>query len=860
MRGGLGALLVVVGWLLLPLTARAAGPADDRCGAVWALSGLTPEEQSQLFGLCSRRERPGLEVMTLLAALTTRTTWEAGTVATIAAAAAPHLDLGKRPEHAAQAQRLQSLRAALRRALVVQKAGGRCGWLRQALDDYVADLAAREVPVPPIAGYALAGDRCLELPQAAVDEVDFLTISADSAASLAVVAGAAERLVVQWFDASDAIEHAGRRIFVVAVPRFSVVTVEARQRDADLVARWHGFVTRDLTVWDLPPEAGCLRASIDLDPDTVLLLDGQPLTRGTSLARKTVGVLGGDHELVALRCAAGRCSVQFREVLAASARTQTRNLCQEVALDLHRRNSVAVLGGEAAPGCDKGLAFQVGVQAADYLRATEPRTGRVFRDLKAVASLTDALATLKSSLNPAAGQAVGASAGSDSLEQLGSVAKEAWRQGIDSLLTFELRCAASGEAKGWTIVGSKLAVREVLERQRGEVAGLDLQRMIMIESLRIDEASELTTAVASVIDRLFERPYVRILGDGATSPYRKRVALEVTTFGDVYAGGDVAGEAASGAATVATSAEQRPTIVGLPLTSDEAAQVCPRLRGPDRGGQVIAGLLGRGASRSQAQVEVRRVDGGEDEADPRSASFAASIRAARPGIYAVVARAPRSDDIADAVCVQFETKPTEVWGSFAFASELTTTAGVRDYQWFHLRLSVGRTWFKPLPWLGFGVSGVYSFNKFLSRDGLPSWQSVDVAPDASRDPLEWNRHAFMVGPLVEVRSRWVRFPIEWRARLSVVGGLGVVDVSQLQAYESFATRDPFRSPNRRLTPNFDATLDLGVCYPAGPITVGHSLMFATVAINEMLSRSHATTALNGGGLVLGLALTIGGGL
>lgn len=867
MRGGWVAWLVLVGWLALPLLARAA---DDRCDGVWALSGLTPDEQDRLYTLCSKRQRPTAEALPLLVTLTTRATWESAMVATITSAGAPHLDLGARPEHPSQAARLSTLRAALQRALprAASHADARCKWLRDAFDEYTRDLAGRQVPLPPIAGYALADDRCLGLPEMAVDEAHFLTISADSAASISVVSGAADRLVVQWFDGSEAIEHAGRRFFVVAVPRFSVVTVEARQREGDLRSRWHGFVARDLTVWDSPPEAGCLRASIDLDADTTLLLDGQPLTHGQSLSRRTVGVLGGDHELVAVRCAEGRCAVQFRELLAATARTQTRNLCQEIALDLHRRNSVAVLGGEAAPGCDKGVAFQIGVQAADYLRATEADTGRVFRDLKAVASLTDALGSLKSSLNPTAGQAIGASSGADSLEQLGSVAKEAWRQGIDSLLTFELRCEATGvapaagAAQAWTIVGSKLAVREVLDRQRGEIEGLDLQRIITIASMRIEQPGQLATAVASVIDRLFMRPHVRVLGDGAVSPYRKKITLDVTAFGDAYAGGTVDARAA-GDDDVPGMLGKRPSIVGVPLSMSEAAGVCPRLRGLDRSHEVLTSLAARELPRKGllARVELRRVEASSDEADSRAAAFVASVQAARPGTYAILARAPGSKEVSDAVCVRFETALAETWGSVGFASELTTMAGIRDYQWFYLRVLVGRTWYKPRPWLGFGLLGGYSFSKFISPEGLPSWQSVNVPPDRSGGPFNWSRHVFMVGPLAEARSRFVKLPIEFRARVAAAGGVAMVDVSDpnLSQFESFATKDPFRNPGRRLAVNLDAWVEAGIGYAAGPLVIGHSLFFAAVAVNEMASRNHATTALNGGGLVFGLGLTIGGG-
>ena len=164
---------------------------------------------------------------------------------------------------------------------------------------------------------------------------------------------AGERAVLQWFAPEEAIVRGERRLFVVVVPAWSVVTVRASHSDAATARSWGGFVTHDRTVWDDPPEFGCLRLSVDLDADTTLLIDGKTLSRGQRLAHRTVGVQAGPHELVALRCAApGQCVVRFRETLPPAATTGTQNLCQDVALDLHQPRSVAIVRASAAPGCD----------------------------------------------------------------------------------------------------------------------------------------------------------------------------------------------------------------------------------------------------------------------------------------------------------------------------------------------------------------------------------------------------------------------------------------------------------------------------------------------------------------------------
>lgn len=848
-------LALLVGWLALPIGARAD---EGRCAAAWSLPGVGSADQARLHELCEERGRPGPGLLPVLSAVATRGTWDSAALGRLLAGAAPHLDLGASKEHAAQEQRLRALRRALQAGLVARRAGpsargdGRCGWVREALDAYAGDLAAREVPVPPIAGWALAGERCLSLDPEALGEVHFLTIAADAVSSLTVTAATTDRLVVQWLGADEAITHAGRRLFVVAVPRGSVATVEARQRDA-MAAAWHGFVAADLTIWDAPPGASCLRISIDLDADTTLLLDGQPLTRGRSLAHRTVGVLGERHELVALRCAADergreRCATVFREALESS-RAPARNLCQDVAIDLHARQSVAVLGAEAAPGCDQGLAFQVEARAAEVLKAAEASTGRVFRDLKAVASATEALGSLRASLNPSAGQALGARTGSDTYDQLGSVAKEAWRQGIDALLSFELRC----EGGAYRVVGSKLAVGELLRRQRGEVGGIDLQEMLAVESVGLRQAALLGPAVASVIDRLFGRDYLRIFGGGATLPYRRQAALVIEQFR--------AGRAADGGLPAA------PVVEALHVADEDRPPppICGQLARVDGSSQprmaAVQALLAGRPRRGGARVTIARADGGTDEADDRSTSYVAKVRASWPGTYLVAVRWPGEAAPADAVCVRFEVRAGEAWGSVGFATGLTTRAGIAAYQWVHVRLMLGRTWYLPRPWIGFGISGGYSFGRFYHADGLPTWQDVATSPAGSGAPFRWQRHAVVLGPVIELRTRRATWPVELRARAMLAGGVAWVDVSDLPPqFVTFVTADPFNTPNTRLTPNLDATLDLGVSYSIGRVSIGHTLLFGAIAFNELASQRNAATALNSGGLLLGLNLTIGGAL
>lgn len=861
--------LWLAAWLAPLAQARASGE-DDRCAAVWALSGLATAEQQGLHELCAKRQAPTRSHAPLLAALAARATWESAALGSIAAGGGPHVDVGGEPGHEGRALRLQALRGALRAELVrghasTAAAGDRrCGWVRAAFDAYVADLEAGEVPLPPIAEFALADDRCLGLPAEAVAEVNFLTIPTAPGTSLTVVAGAGERAVIQWIAPEEAIARGSRRIFVVAVPRWSAVTVEARRGEGEPPARWHGFVSSDQTVWDRSPETGCMRISIGLEADTTLLLDGRPLTRGASLARRTVAVVGGGHELVALRCrseaGARRCSVSFREALTEAARTTTRNLCQDISIDLTRRNSVMVLGATAAPGCDAGVAFQIGAQASEYLAATQADTGRDFRDIAAMASMTEALAALKTNLNPTAGTTIGGQIGDDGLEQLGTVAKEAWRQGIDSLLTFELRCANSpGAARtdarasgtSYTLVGARLAVGDVLAGERSDVTGLDLRRVRIVESIQVAQASQMAAAVASLIDRLFAVDHLRILGEGGTLMHRRQAELEVAVY--------------RRAMKQEGAAMWTPTVEAILVARDgqEQPRLCGQLAATERRATVAALLRTQTPRGRRAAVRLRRVDAGEDEANTRSAMYRATIDAGPPGTYLVTARW-KDGPVQDATCVSFESPQREVWLGVGAAPDVTTMAGIRQYQWVHARFQVGYTFYRPLRWLGFGQVFVYSYSKYASRSGLPSWQDVTVAPEGSTSTLRWARHAVMTGPTIELRTRDATWPIELRARAAAVFGIGIVDVSEIEATldgeaTSFPTVTAFDGgDHRRLTPNLDLTLDLGFSYTYRRLVVGPSLLLGAIAVNEMWSAAHATTALNGGGLLLGINLVIGG--
>lgn len=844
-RAGLAVLVTLVVLAASGVAAAAVAPAGDRCVAAWAVSGLAAEERARLAELCSRGAAPTSADRPLLTAMVTRASWEAAIVGELVRGGAPHLDLGL---DAGEAGRLRALREGLRAALVER---GRlstpvCKDMRQSLRDYLADRSAGETPLPPFAASTLAGDRCLGLDAAALAEAHFLTIPAEQVTGLMVAAGTAERVVLQWFGADEALEIDGQRLFVVAVPRWSVVTVQASRKDAGAAATWHGFVTRDATIWDRQPDAGCLRVSVAIDPDSTLLLDGQPVTRGVSLARRTLGVVAGEHEFVAVRCNERGCAVRFRETIGEAARTSTRNLCEDIEIDLKQSGSIAVLGTSTTPGCDQAIGWQVGLLASDYLRRAEPATGKQFRDLKAYASLTDSLAALKTSLNPGAGQTVGARGGADSLDVLGTVAKEAWRQGIDDLVSFELRCNADSDA--YTLAGSMINVRDVFTRERG-LQGLDLQDLLRVESVRVRGAVQLESAVSGVLDRLLGREFIRFREGPPDLLYRQRARLELLAY-----------------------SREIPHRGGLPEVSayllNESVRggpvVCQGLVRRFKEGALgsVAALLREPGRRRPVSVSVSRSDEQVD-ASSHAINASAAFRAPRPGTYLVVARWPGAGltgRVVDATCVHFAVPDTELWGSVMYSPNLTTLNGVREYQTSHLRVHFGKTWYRPVPWLGFGIFGAYTFTNLVDRDGQPTWQDLHADQSLSRERFQWFRHGVMLGPLLELRSRRATVPVEVRGRLSTGLGVAVVDVNRIDAqFADFRTPERLNSNDLRVAPVLDVILEVGVGYHAGPVSIAHTLMAGALSVNDMLTAGDAGTALNGSSLVLGLGLVLGGG-
>ncbi|HEY0138369.1 MAG TPA: hypothetical protein VGB85_29995, partial [Nannocystis sp.] len=289
------------------------------------------------------------------------------------------------------------------------------------------------------------------------------------------------------------------------------------------------------------------------------------------------------------------------------------------------------------------------------------------------------------------------------------------------------------------------------------------------------------------------------------------------------------------------------------------------LRGPQRAAALLTAQTRTRAADRSARVTL---DGLDDDASFAAAGTQTAVRlegtfkARTPGTYLVVARwlddHGKPGPVVDATCIRFDVPRRELWASVTIAPDLTMLTPIRDYSAVHLRTQLGYTWYLARPWLGVGVAGGYTFTRYVSSAGLPSWQDFQADPATGAQPLKWRRHALVVGPLVELRSRRAGLPVELRARMSAGLGVALVDVAGVSTLPNFATAPGYGPASLRLRSTFDATLELGLGYHAGPLAIAHVLTLGAVAINDMFSATRAVTATSGAGLFAGIGLILGG--
>ncbi len=904
-------IVTVVGWLLFAAPVQAQGPdasgtlalprqpegpqesvaapepvapskaGQQACLVAWSLTGLTIEQRRLLYQACMGTA-PTTDLQALIFRLVSFPDWRAGTLAVLLHRLGPSISLHADTATPAMLPAIARIEEKIDKRLVRDKVlagvnaeGHPCSNLRTDIKNYFLDLAEGSIPAPPFASYTLGdADRCLGVTDEDISQVHLLTVRADDLDSLFVSAGTTTHARLRWLERKDFVEFEGHQLAVVAVPRGAPVTLRGLAKNQELPIVWHGIVTHDQTVWNKPFSLGCISLSARVDNKTTLLLDGHPLTSEQSISQRIVNVGPGDHELIAIECydtADGKtCRVRYREVAQQSVRTTTRNLCEDLRLDLKQQDTVSLLGVTTRDSCEGSTVWPGDIEegAVRALREREAATGRSFKDLAAYATLTGALGSLKNQLNPEDGKISGATTGADGLDLLGSAAKEAWRQGIDSLVSLDLRCINNNQdgSTSFSLAAKLVSVREVFQRQRGDLEGLNLDQFIRQETVSFDDPSLINGSVERVIDRLFGLPHIQFLNNSRRISYREKLDIRVASYG-----GANHNKKSNDPYTRAEYAAAKPIVEARRVSigrRDSAPPICRELETTEyfstELGQRVEKLFEAAPRLPIVKAEVVASERTLDYSNRASVKvYRVNVRAPRPLIYLMIARWPKghplAGKIADATCSELYVQTNEFWGDVGVTGGIGLHSNLPGSpQILYVRARFGQTYYRPLPFLGFGWSGGYAFQRSQIADGLPSWVDVGAPPEGSTDPLVWARHSLLVGPTVEARTRWPTIPVELRARFMPALNTGFLDISNINPnYMNFlgTTSD---DTTTLADIGLDLFLDLTFSVQAKRVNINSGLMLGLGSLDDWIVGSKRAIVTNGANLFIGFNLGIGG--
>src|SRR5262249_2311473 len=128
-------------------------------------------------------------------------------------------------------------------------------------------------------------------------------------------------------------------------------------------------------------------------------------------------------------------------------------VCEPLRLDLGTptRQRVAVLGVAKLPGCEVTPMWASDLQERVrhvLSRDVAHRDVRDYANFSAYAEASEALASLESRIgHPTPTEEKQTDPGSGTDQLLGSAAREAWRQGIDTLLSLAVQCTPRGQTE-----------------------------------------------------------------------------------------------------------------------------------------------------------------------------------------------------------------------------------------------------------------------------------------------------------------------------------------------------------------------------------------------------------------------------
>lgn len=839
-------MTVALATWLLPSHAAATAEAPA-CALASALTELTAAERDALVQTCEGVTAPEEGALqSAIFRMVSLSTWRG---AALARMLAPMRRLQSRllrrgdvkPPDLARAQASLVLRPET-------LAGPNCADLRRAVDTFVADTQVGEAAASPFLHDDPALIRCLGLDAAVLQSVRLIALRADGVEELFIAAAAPDFAYISWLQPRDALVFGRHRFFVIAAPPSAPMTAVAHLTNTEVPAIWRQIVSDDEVAWPESPALTCINLDVRLGPHAVVYLDGAPVPRDERGISRVLAVTRQEHEIVALECldVNGPCSVRYREELPAATLQRRTNQCLGLRLDLGARTrpTIAVLDATQSDICREAPLRADGLRqgATDHLAFGPSRETHDFRDLAAFAAATDALSALRTRLQPAEGTTTGHNPGADGTDLLGTAAKEAWRQGIDVLLSFNLHCVRREVGWAYRLTATRVALGSMFSRGRYGGESLDLNNFIEPTTEEFHAIDRLPVALASVIDRSLGVPYLRLLAERSTGPYREGAALRVQH----HPGRTCDSARACAGRSVAVRA-RRLNLGGA------RPELCRQLdetivRGPE----LLAAAQRAFAAGHGPAIELAVARDPNDGGDLLTWDGRARLRGQLPGWYLVLARWSDDDAPAGASCVELSTPRREVWADVTLSAAPLhlTPRPAPDQLYARTRLGFMH-YLRPI--VGLGVVGGYAYTSYAWPDGRPAWQNLEAGETG---PLEWQRHALLVGGAVELRTRFARLPADLRLRAAPTLSMGVLRLSRIPpSLGQFLAAEGGTASE--LDVDLDVHVDAVVSYNIGKVAVQHLLLLGLRAVDDSLRRS-SNNVRDNGGFFLGLGFGIGG--
>jgi hypothetical protein len=882
-----------LGWAS-PTHAAAPPAAAAECDVIHGLTVLDRGHRERLHRACVEGPAGDADSYSALFRLVSSSGWHAGVVGTI-------LHRHGLPSWIAWADgEAHDPPAALAAQRQIEAgfpgfaAGTECAELRrsEALAAFLDAVGADEPPEAPVFTSRFAA--CLGVPARTMEGTRLLTIRADGLVDVTVIVGTRDFVHARRFGRDEALHLDSHRFFVVAVPEASPVVVLGTHENQTLPVIWRGVVARNELLWAIPPRRSCLDLSVRMDAGTHLYLDGMridggpesdvcegepPAARATTVAVDqtlsiTLDVRGTglpEHEIVALTCEGKRDErhpvVRHASSLPATApaeQLRPANVCEPLRLDLGTptKQRVAVLGVTKLPGCEATPMWASDLQERVrhvLSRDVAHRDVRAYANFSAYAEASEALSSLESRMGRPS-QAQGSDQGTDTDVLIGSAAREAWRQGIDTLLSLAVQCSPRGQTKSgepqwaYSIRATSIQVSELFARGYHDRDGLDLEDFIDVESVGFDAAEQQDASIGTLLDRVFEVETPRFARPPAHAAYRELQTLRVSRyFGrESLASKHTVPEAitlrfkpfeASGRRLVAEI--RAGGVMGSRPRPCEGL-VHRGARPPDEMAQAYPGLPGK-----EYTVTLPRSHDDVDTSSGGAAVYEGDLSPPRPGWYLVTVDADEDGELDDAVCIGATARQLELWADLASSGGPLAFAKNGSRAQVYVRPRIGWTRYLRGGWLGGGLALGYGFTDYAGIRA--DWTDLDVAVEGRQ---RWRRHAMLVSPYLETRSRATVIPMEFRARFGPVLDSGVVDIRRVNHdlidFRAGLDHDVI------LDLDLDLNLDLSVGGALGPVQLELLAMLAYVGVDDSFARS-ATTVIEDSNFYLGFGFMISGG-